>query len=354
MNTRPFLLLGLKSWLRTRYLAADSHFRIKNRFLLWPLCSYAPKVDETEVSFGDVTGVDVKNLKRKWLWPFSEVGDVVLRGRDSHQIAFTDVYAPKALKVEIDRIRTASAEEEEAQSEEQSCEETDWRESAGEDDFADYAFWFPHFPKAICRLLAAREPEVYAKRGLEFSLSAGDFVSEGQVIGRFGDIEVTAPFDGTLTFVGGNKVGIADWFHGRQIAWDPDVDPQVAVVKKLSDGEGGFPTEIEFEESLSEDECYLFALAPHIERSKIPDDAWIGINRAFDGGRTHRSDNQLTPYTFATLIDKTVQRIKSSSGNHGLPLPDALSTDEEFERLLVGYWQRITNGTATVKQRTDR
>jgi len=215
-----------------------------------------------------------------------------------------------------------------------------------DEDFADCIVFYPHIPRAIDVLLKAMEPEKYSR--CVPLVSVGAVVAEGEAIARYGDITITAPFDGRIEFLGATNPGLHEW---------PDIDHWPIWVEgsetqhriaNLNVGALVFP------DGVADSEAYLFALRP-VPPSTSLAAGWrwreghypsFGVRYAFDHGNVWLNMDRKEGHTFYTIIDLAVFEIESPGS--GMPLPEHLRRDKQYSGTLARYWPLIHTATARV------
>jgi hypothetical protein len=183
-----------------------------------------------------------------------------------------------------------------------------------EDDLGNTEVFYPQIPKTIDRYLKSTNPSKYSDRNFIHRVQEGAFVDNEEIIANYGDITITSPFAGKITWLGAQSPGRYDW--------------EVEDYK------------IECPESGEKRFFYSFAVIPVKEQEHNAKS--VGVRYAFNNGNVWLDMKKQKGDSFYTIIDLLVYELKQP-GN-GIKLPSNLANDEEYKKKLMKYWSLINNG----------
>ncbi len=227
-----------------------------------------------------------------------------------------------------------------------------------ERDLSDFVVFYPHIPATMVKLLKGIEPSVYNSARLISSVNEGDWVKEGQVIAKYGKVEINATHDGRIELLGNSEAGIYEW-------------PNEKNVQPHGDYEEGDPLHLSpnfnigqviFDKNLEERDCYSFALRP-VHDPKMLGSIRAGaitfftIGKSFDHGVIAERSKGLGRFIGLTVQDKfcglpdhfgAAVVHPSAHGSNLNKLPDHLRQDQQFLKQMVRYRGLTQQGAARV------
>ena len=230
-----------------------------------------------------------------------------------------------------------------------------------DEDLTDWVVYYPHIPKAVHRLLKARDPNRYHDNAYTIVATKGSGVQKGQVIARYGDFQVTAPFDGRLEMLGDARPGLHEWPDLQEYRHIDGTEEEQKIANLNSYA-------LVFPSSIPEKEAYAFALRPIRNQVGLTESKFnsFTVRPAFDHGQVYlgmkrpedidkininlgRSWKLWTkqwkqPYAFYSIIDMAVYNLKDEEC--GTPVPENLRTDSVYRKELIRYWDLINNAHA--------
>lgn len=168
--------------------------------------------------------------------------------------------------------------------------------------------FYPHIPKTVAKILAYRLKRNLFKRKPIYSIlkRIGDIVRKGDVIAKYGPIEITAASDGKIVFLSTELPGKVEWS-----------DSSKTVFSKES----------------KKDDCFCVGIRI-INQSPEPSE--IFVRNFYNHGNVWvNMEKRRGNETVYTLID------------HGLCHPDSyLPADLKKNNILEMYWNLINHGQA--------
>jgi hypothetical protein len=210
----------------------------------------------------------------------------------------------KALKGELKSSHTTE------QTTSSTIEKRNWTE----DDLGKTEVFYPHIPKTIDRYLKSTNPVKYSDRNYVHRVQEGAFVDSEQIIANYGDITITSPFAGKITWLGAQSPGRYDWVNEDYKIECPE------------NGEKRF--------------FYSFAVIPVKEQEHNANH--VGVRYAFNNGKVWLDMKKQKGDSFYAIIDKLVYELKEP-GN-GIKLPSNLANDDGYKKELMNYWSLINRG----------
>ena len=178
-----------------------------------------------------------------------------------------------------------------------------------ENDLSNTVIYYPHIPKIVDTILIYRLKRKYRKEPIYTNLKrTGDLVHKGDVIAKYGPIEVTAASDGKIVFLSQGQPGKLEW---------PDSSE----------------TTVTFSKETKKDDCYCVGIQI---LNHTPEPSETFIRNFYNHGNVWvNMDKQKGMETVYTLID------------HGLCDPDNyLPKELRKSNILKNYWALINQGQA--------
>ncbi len=281
---------------------------------------------------GEKENIDLNGLSSKTWFKFLPnyvcgTGNLVLTGSSvgSSELTLRNLYSVRTFRRALDGVLPEKSHNQP----EVQVEPPVKRDLNDNDIQKNEVLYFPHIPKTIKVLLESHEPENFKFKVMEFKVNEGDFVFKHDVIGNWGKIELTAPFDGKVISLGSKETGTYDWPNATKSS-DMIEHSNRQDVKKF----------------------YAFAINPSKEVHLHGRNKTFGVRWAFNHGEVWLDMKRSIGYTFYTYIDMAVYHLKDP--NNGLEVPSNLKEDDDFREQLMGYWSLINNGDAYNPKHKDK
>ncbi len=193
---------------------------------------------------------------------------------------------------------------------------------------------YPHIPKTVATLLKELYPRIYRSAAVTFHVREGTWVKRESVIGTYGKIKITAPYEGRIERLGNPfQAGKHEWYstQGGAIFGDPRDKNRMPSM---------------------EGDSYIFSMRATLNTpDKRYEHTSPHIAHAFDNGRDGAEEvglfggNKGHP-TFMSLLDDAAAHAKGMPGR--TRVPDSLIKDHDFREHLIRYWALLFSGSAGI------
>lgn len=181
-----------------------------------------------------------------------------------------------------------------------------------ENDLSDTIVYYPHIPKAINEIFIYRLKWKYFKKKPAYRnmKRIGDLVRVGDVIAKYGTIEVTSASNGKIVFLSNQQPGKYEW---------PENPDNI----------------LEFSKSLKKEDCYCVGIRI---LSHNPESSELRITRFYNNGSTYSGIRKNIGETVYSLIEEACA--------NSINIPKHLRKDLMLEK----YWKLINQGKGYIKK----
>ncbi len=195
--------------------------------------------------------------------------------------------------------------------------------------------YFPQIPKSVERLLQANG------RGTGYiqMVTEGDYVKKGQIIGNFGDTDITAPVDGRIEMLGYPSACDYEWNYGSYIRDYIQIEKKSATAALASRSDN--PEMLVFgKPDISDPKAkYSFGIRPLAD---VDDKDFLRLRYAFDNGKGIDDKG------------KSLYKLVYSYWS-GKQFPPSLQNDEKLKaEIIYGFWPMIDSGKTVIENRPLR
>jgi hypothetical protein len=254
-------------------------------------------------------------------------------GNDSSYPSFKYISNPDSFLIATDKS------EENIVSIEKSLSKT--RVNFSNDALSDFECFIPHIPKSIYQCLKLISAKKFDSTNFKFHVGQGHSVSKGDVIATLGCINIKAPFDGMVNWIGSSTPGIYEWNDEKNVTvWEPYNGSQ-RIFKWIPK-----TWVISCPKEKDEKHFYMYSIIPTTEVTWL-NNFWIHYSfddHTWPNGPYFDSVFTGRKHKFTTLYG-LLDRMSWALERQGQKLPDSFFQDSNFKTEILKYHVLFGGGT---------